>query len=97
MTSKEIAKNRKHSRNDSRMILVKNDSPSKQIEIIPHSFSNIARFFNHDATSPNVKSCRVIHQKKPMIFLYTIKEINYGDELCYDYGKDYNTDLFNNN
>ena len=46
--------------------------------------SNIARYANH-SHRPNAEP-RII---KGQVFIYAIKNIKAGDEICYDYGKEY--------
>ena len=45
---------------------------------------NIARYFNHSC-NPNADT--FIRGKR--VFIRTIKNIEPGDEICYDYGRDY--------
>lgn len=49
-----------------------------------HPRYNIARYINHSCR-PNAES-RIVKNK---VFIYAIKNIKNGDELSYDYGKEY--------
>ncbi|KAK0398211.1 hypothetical protein QR680_002478 [Steinernema hermaphroditum] len=47
---------------------------------------NIARFVNHSC-NPNLKPCIVrINSEAPHIALFTSRQIEKGEEVCYDYG-----------
>ena len=46
--------------------------------------SNTARYINHSCR-PN---CEIKIRKK-RVFIYALRRIKPGEELCYDYGKDY--------
>ena len=57
---------------------------NSKITIDGQDRSNTARYINH-ACRPNCEP--VIHQKR--IFIMAIKSIKAGEELTYDYGKEY--------
>jgi uncharacterized protein len=46
--------------------------------------SNIARYINHSC-KPNAEP----ETHKGRVYIFTTKEIQKGEEICYDYGKDY--------
>ena len=68
----------------------------RYIDAADESKSNLARYMNHDAISPNVdylietvlcrSRAKVIDYK---VLLYSIRDINIGEELVFDYGSQY--------
>ena len=57
---------------------------TKKKTIDGQSRSNTARYINHSCR-PN---CEIKIRKK-RVFIYALRRIKPGEELCYDYGKDY--------
>ena len=75
--------------NDSIMELKYGTNADESLSIIPIKYTNIARFINGTKKGKeemaNVQSRRVYALGRPAVILYTIKPIQKGESLQYDY------------
>jgi hypothetical protein len=94
-----------HKKNDSIFMLIKNSRSSLSLDIVPHHFGNIARFFsginnqNREGKKLlNVEAMRFSYQGRIRIIFYAKKNIQAGDELFFDYNgspfQEYPTESF---
>jgi SET domain-containing protein len=73
-------------------MLIKNPRSALSLDIVPHDFGNIARFFsginNQNKESRkllNVAAKRFSYKGRVRIIFYALKNIQAGDELFFDY------------
>ncbi len=64
------------------------DIAGTKLNIDGSTRENLARYINHSC-KPN---CEAVAEGK-RVFIYAIRSIKVGDELSYDYGKDYYDDM----
>ena len=57
---------------------------NSKITIDGRARENIARYINHSC-KPNSE----VEIKKGKVYIFSIKKIKAGEEICYDYGKEY--------
>ena len=65
--------------------------PETFIDAADPKKSNIARFMNHgtSAQALNVKRVRRKWPQEPRVLFFAARDIEAGEELCFDYGNDY--------
>jgi SET domain-containing protein len=77
---------------DSRYVLAANTDYN--IDAVDPERSSLLRYLNHSSTEPNCyyHVLRVRGQRQKRVSFFTLRAVEAGEELCFDYGQQYWTD-----